>query len=635
MQNDLWGKYILSNDINCANFGYFAPVGTFFGVLDGNKKRIFDLNIYTNYADNTGLFNILRGVVYDLGLDNFKLKNFLGYNHAGIAGFLDGGKIAFSYAKGVIDFGEAHNTQDSNSSIIGVWIGSGYVKELKPQTKKPVKFSAFDNSVNSAKFSGYGGGGHVGGIAGLVSDGLIFNSYSETKMSLDSYGGGLVGVMNNSSVVYNSYADANILICSNGCASLVSTIELGSTIFNSFGVSNYGNLVWGYGYDLSRIYNSYSSDYIGKNRFLPQSLLGGDYNIPILHNSDSTNNWDFNNIWLNCPTNYPRFKWQGCGKCVGTVYSNAIVVEGDDEGLLGNVESVLIDGADSNSSKKCEYYCNFGFERGMGVDSNRCVSVSEYLCIPPFDENVLVYPGDDLFPIAYWEKFGVLSKADSERKCEYYCDPNLDLVISPDMTRCIPRTVNKAICGDINRVYYLGEDFPGTGNFCEVGNAFYTNGLRLSDFGGAWVEWKCVARDLNSWCRATRKEAELLDVNAILDLNASYENNELFISILCSKRTTAELTLTKVKGDLPITSVSVRCDSVSSRVRLSPSVSLVPQEMYSVHASIRTASLDCSVCSKIDFINIPPAKPNNVFDNSLIALLIVVFLVAFILRSKK
>lgn len=326
-----------------------------------------------------------------------------------------------------------------------------------------------------------------------------------------------------------------------------------------------------------------------------------------------------------------------CPKCIGS-FAHASLFLYDDVGVLSDTSSVLVNDK-NNTDRKCEWYCDENYFKVSLGEVDICVPLQGYICTPPNDSHALAYPGDEDQPILSNEQQGIFSYKDNERQCEYYCDVNYR--ISDDEERCILRNPNVAVCGSSNRAFSREELFsPIPSLLCKEGELFNLYSLpieqmELGDFDGAWVKWKCTARDLNVECIATRVFSELIDVNAILDLNASYFDKKLSLNIRCSRNTFADLKLFDYNGnEIALSSaIKIPCRTNFTSIELVSSVPLIVGDTYSISASIKATSPDCSVCSKTAFVNISESK-TSVPDNSLILLIMILFICVFIIKRK-
>ncbi|MDD2531799.1 MAG: hypothetical protein PHO61_03885, partial [Candidatus ainarchaeum sp.] len=322
--------------------------------------------------------------------------------------------------------------------------------------------------------------------------------------------------------------------------------------------------------------------------------------------------------------------------CIGSIDSNALIVEGDDLDLIENVNKVLIESVSSNTLGKCEYYCRPGFEKGSGVDENKCLLIYGYYsgCDESnLAEGWLIYPGDDNDLTILDNITPILSESDTSKKCEYYCDSSLGLVMRNGS--CVPQFATEGICGDANRIYYLNEEFPGWGELCKAGSALPNSGFNLGNVEGDFVKWLCTARDVNANCRATRSEANIFDVNAILNFSVNNINGEIVGSVSCSKETKADLILVDEKGNnIEFSPKIVNCSYSPNSFEINPSIDLNEGVFYSIRASIKENSLDCSICSKTVLFTPRKVRDEKIPDNSFTLVIIILLLVINILIRK-
>jgi len=323
--------------------------------------------------------------------------------------------------------------------------------------------------------------------------------------------------------------------------------------------------------------------------------------------------------------------------CIGSIDSNALIVEGDDLDLIENVNKVLIESVSSNTPGKCEYYCRPGFEKGSGVDENKCLLIYGYYsgCYESnLAEGWLIYPGDDNDLTILDNITPILSESDTSKKCEYYCDSSLGLVMRNGS--CVPQFATEGICGDANRIYYLNEEFPGWGELCKAGSALPNSGFNLGNVEGDFVKWLCTARDVNANCRATRSEANIFDVNAILNFSVNNINGKIVGSVSCSKETKADLILVDEKGNnIEFSPKIVNCSYSPNSFEINPSIDLNEGVFYSIRASIKENSLDCSICSKTVLFTPRKVKDEKIPDNSNLGLIIILLSVIFIFSKNK
>jgi hypothetical protein len=201
---------------------------------------------------------------------------------------------------------------------------------------------------------------------------------------------------------------------------------------------------------------------------------------------------------------------------------------------------------------------------------------------------------------------------------------------------CVPQFATEGICGDANRIYYLNEEFPGWGELCKAGSALPNSGFNLGGVEGDFVEWLCTARDVNANCRATRSEANIFDVNAILSFSINNVNSEIIGNISCSNNTSADLILFDNKGiNININPIKVNCGYYSNSFEISPSIDLNEGVFYSIRASIKETSPDCSICSKTVLFTPKKVRDEKIPDNSIITITLVLITILSLIVIKK
>ncbi len=292
-RNNITASYKLQNNVDCSdtvnwNSGAgWSPIATsgsrFSGTFNGNNYNISGLYINRSSTDYQGLFaaTTAGAQILNLGLVNVSIngsirtgsiagahwggtinnsfstgtvfgKYFVGglsgessaiinnsFSHAnvsasgnnpayagGLVGYLSGGTLDKSYATGTVS---------STNSRVGGLVGEHYQATI----------------INSYSTGNVFGSGVVGGLAGIMSGSTtyILSSYSTSNVTgTSSSVGGLVGFVQSSAVINNSYARGNVSSTS-GIGGLVGYMQISSTIYNSYatgklsGSSTVGGLV--------------------------------------------------------------------------------------------------------------------------------------------------------------------------------------------------------------------------------------------------------------------------------------------------------------------------------------------------------------------------------------------------------
>ncbi|MFC5404832.1 S-layer homology domain-containing protein [Cohnella soli] len=242
----LWsGHYLLVNDIILTYDFYpigFGDDSGFSGTFDGNGKKISGLQINRPDDDNVGLFSkIENGHVFDLTVET---------GNGGIIGHDNVGIIA-----GLMEQTE----EDSWASLMFV-SAKGDVKGNKNVGGLVGSASGVDDNSNlvfAYNHMGRGtvtGANSVGGLAGFLMTGTVYNSHAEAAVT----GGGLdPDEIGDSMGGLLGYADDAQILRS------YSTGTVGSTIFT---IDNIGGLIGAS--SNSKIYHSYSTSNIIGTRFV-------------------------------------------------------------------------------------------------------------------------------------------------------------------------------------------------------------------------------------------------------------------------------------------------------------------------------------------------------------------------------
>lgn len=174
------GKYfVLTADIDLSSMGNWVPIPNFQGVFDGNGYVISKLYIYSTQY-NVGLFERTTGATLkNIWLEDISVHRDSVGNVGGLAGWIDGGIIENSYARGTV------SGADFDGGLVGY--NKGTIRN---------SYAAVNTS----------GGGYVGGLA-AYNHGVIQNSFATGAVSGYTFTGGLAGY--NYGTVQNSFYDIN------------------------------------------------------------------------------------------------------------------------------------------------------------------------------------------------------------------------------------------------------------------------------------------------------------------------------------------------------------------------------------------------------------------------------------------
>jgi len=169
--------------------------------------------------------------------------------------------------------------------------------------------------------------------------------------------------------------------------------------------------------------------------------------------------------------------------CNGTIYSNAEIYVGDNIGLDRNYLNSLVD-SDSNN-KKCEWHCKNNYQRGVGYNANVCLPVLIRTCDGNIDPNAQLFVGDDENISLVDNRTNILVVENSELKCEWHCKSGYYLEDSSSGYVCVPEVVEEFNCSgaiDGNAVIFSNDN---RGLVVDLNNV-------LVDFNtGRKCEWYC------------------------------------------------------------------------------------------------------------------------------------------------
>lgn len=190
-------NFKLSADIDATDFAY-APVESFGGMLDGNNKKIMNLNLSLGSMDKVGLFKVLEtgGVVKNILFDN---SNITGQTYVGsIAGDNQGTITNIKINAGCsVKTSIAGAEPAYTGGICGV--NSGNISDCEN--------NAVINATNLT-------GNYIGGITGgCIANGTISSCKNTGRVSGNTHIGGITGTWTGTSE--SRLSDTNITRCSN------------------------------------------------------------------------------------------------------------------------------------------------------------------------------------------------------------------------------------------------------------------------------------------------------------------------------------------------------------------------------------------------------------------------------------
>ena len=300
--NDMYGSYVLANDIDMSSYGNWTPIGKltaspFKGKFDGQGHSILGLTVnvsidsasLTNPAHGVGLFGICDGaVIKNVALEdvNISIKNTSGYEYTNvkingrniyagaIAGYMYNESVIYnSYASGTIT---ATASGESEGASAGGLVG---------YSKSAIVSYSYSNCEVTAKSQNqmYSAPSNAGGIIGLSEDeGYIDKCYntgdviSITADFGDSVAGGLIGKnTSNGFSITDSFNEGSVT----------------SNVGNLFSESAYAGGIAGYysgliknTYNAGTVY-SYGTSVVGEDKAYAAGICGSAQNNASISNS--------------------------------------------------------------------------------------------------------------------------------------------------------------------------------------------------------------------------------------------------------------------------------------------------------------------------------------------------------------
>ena len=191
IRNNLSGNYILMDNIDLSSWGNWIPIGTsnqpFRGSVDGNGFSVKNLrvNITSGGTTYAGLFGYVQSATFcNLLLNNTDIKSKPNSNYVW-------GSTIYTYAGGIVGFATGNGIKFDNCVVSG------------------------NINILTTEYNDNCSGGLVGGISSSTSA-IIENCKNLSVVSTNggtafaySYAGGLVGLINSSTVHINNSYNAN------------------------------------------------------------------------------------------------------------------------------------------------------------------------------------------------------------------------------------------------------------------------------------------------------------------------------------------------------------------------------------------------------------------------------------------
>lgn len=255
IRNDMYGSYVLMNDIDLSGYENWAPIGTtlssaFHGKFDGQGHSITGL--YTEESFNSGS---LIGISYTVGLfgvcDGAEIKNVR----------VTDGNVSITTTSGY-RYENAAITSDY-SVYAGILVGYACNDTVI------YNCSASGSVLAKAYEEGYSAA-IAGGLVGYMDSGIISYSYSGCTVNAynenvveayDAYAGGLVGAIENNVIIDRTY---------NGGGIIAQTLDYGNAYAGGLsGAAHSGS------YEITNSYNA--GQVIGQtgNMFCDDAYAGG------------------------------------------------------------------------------------------------------------------------------------------------------------------------------------------------------------------------------------------------------------------------------------------------------------------------------------------------------------------------
>lgn len=250
--------YRLVNDLDFANYDYYAPIRNFSGTLDGGGFAVSNLSI--QQSREAGLFSTSGGTIKNLHVVNIRVN---GYNNIG-------GVVGQLLPSGIIE----------NVHVSGQITASYSCGGVAGRNDGTIRFSSSSASTS--------GGGHCGSLVGNMQHetAKISNSYANGPVTLTANGsgdaGGLVGYLNG--MIENSYATGRVssVADSNRLGGLVGGTNTSATVNRSY---------WDHDTSQQQI-----------------SPLGQGHSTTEMQDQTTFAGWDFATVWTMGQGGYPTLR---------------------------------------------------------------------------------------------------------------------------------------------------------------------------------------------------------------------------------------------------------------------------------------------------------------------------------------
>jgi hypothetical protein len=331
IQKNLYGDYFLTADLDCTmtstwNSGKgFAPLGNFYGTLDGREHKIFGLVINNSSHANVGIVSGNYGTIENLTLDNFSVNASNSSGGASLVASTNGGIISNINITNSFLFGSTHVGSLAGENLAGGTISDSIVQ------------------ANVVALSNYAGGVAGGNDGNISNTGFLGNVTDNTQNGTINIGG-FAGT-NNGKIEESFSGNGRVMGRSTSLGSLFVGGFIGTNlgeIDNCYSTMTYiaaQDFVGGFGGNLGGIINnSYSIGQPAPYLIFPFNGTGGGFNaqgpgfLSSYWNTQTSgyatsaggvgkttaqmttqisySGWDFTNIWtVNDGISYPCLKW--------------------------------------------------------------------------------------------------------------------------------------------------------------------------------------------------------------------------------------------------------------------------------------------------------------------------------------
>ena len=324
-------SYELNADIDLGGMEW-TPVATFYGTFNGNGYTVSNFKITTGRR-YVGLFGYNKGVIKNLGVENFTVKvsygstvyagGLVGYNSGDITNSYATGDVSatssgsYAYAGGLVGYnsggsilncyatGKVSATSDAayRSAYAGGLVGENDGGSIT-NSYATGDVSASSGSSANAYAGGLVGDNYAGSILNSYATGDVSATSSSTSTNYSAYAGGLVGY-NYVSSILNSYATGDVSATSSSTSSTNYSVYAGGLVGRNTGSS----ITNCYRYSGQTFYRKEDSD----TYFTASNTEGTEEDLTTLQSVSfhtSTLGWD-ESVWNFVDVAFPTLKNAG------------------------------------------------------------------------------------------------------------------------------------------------------------------------------------------------------------------------------------------------------------------------------------------------------------------------------------